>query len=72
MVKENKTRVELEWIVLAELRKVRGCGRVVSVTIYAQNSAIVGTTWTVGSFNAGQSDMGSCAEVLRSAAFMEP
>ena len=62
--KEKKTRVELEWLVLSVLRKVRGCGRSVSVTIYAQNADIDGATWNVGSFNAGQSDMGTCADAL--------
>jgi hypothetical protein len=62
--KSPKTKVELEALVLAELRAVSGCVGAVHVTVVAYDDYRVDATWEVASCNAGASAPEDCERAL--------
>ena len=59
-----KTKMELEALVLAELRAASQCGGAVHVTVVAYDDYRVGATWEVASRNAGTSAPEECERAL--------
>jgi hypothetical protein len=59
-----KTKMELEALVLAELRAASQCGGAVHVTVVAYDDYRVGATWEVASCDAGTSAPEACERAL--------
>jgi hypothetical protein len=64
MTKMKKDCAELEAIVLTELRQVPHCEDARSVTVIGLDDDRVEATWTVSSFDPGESGERSCEEAL--------
>ena len=58
--KAAKTKLELEALVLAELRAASDCGGAVHVTVVSYDDYRVGATWEVASCNPGTSAPEHC------------
>ena len=64
MNKSPKTRMELEALVLTELRAAPQCSGAVHVTVVAYDDYRVGATWEVASCNPGTSAPEECERAL--------
>ena len=64
MNKSPKTRMELEALVLIELRAAPQCSGAVHVTVVAYDDYRVGATWEVASCNPGTSAPEHCERAL--------
>jgi hypothetical protein len=66
MPKTKKSRLELEELVLTELRRARNCAdaRSVNVTAISLDDEGFDTNWAVDNFDPGQSDIGACEDAL--------
>jgi hypothetical protein len=62
--KAPKTKLELEALVLAELRAETDCGDAVHVTVVSYDDYRVGATWEVASCNLGTSAPEHCERAL--------
>ena len=64
MTKVNKDQAELEAMVLTELRQVPHCEEARSVTVIGLDADRIQATWTVSSFDPGESGEQNCEEAL--------
>jgi hypothetical protein len=62
--KAPKTKLELEALVLTELRAESDCGGAVHVTVVSYDDYRVGATWEVASCNPGTSAPEHCERAL--------
>jgi hypothetical protein len=64
MDKSPRTRIELEALVLAELRAAPHCGGALHVTVVPYDDYRAAATWEVASFNPGTSEQEKCELAL--------
>jgi hypothetical protein len=60
-----KSKVEIQELVTAELRRFAGCEEAWGVVVAALDDEISGATWTVCRFNRGESDARACDRALQ-------
>jgi hypothetical protein len=65
MNKFPKTRVEIQDMVTAELRRFAGCEEAWGVVVVGLDAEISGATWTVSRFNRGESNAYECDRALQ-------
>ena len=65
MNKLPKTKVEIQDLVVAELRRFPDCEEAWGVVVVGLESEINGATWTVSRFNRGESDAYACDRALQ-------
>jgi hypothetical protein len=64
MEKPQRTKEELEALVLAELHAEPQCEGVLHVTVISYDDPKVPATWEVASFNPGTSDQVKCEQAV--------
>jgi hypothetical protein len=62
--KVSKTRMELEALVLAQLRAAPACEGASHVTVVAYDDYRIAATWEVASFDPGTSERERCERAL--------
>jgi len=63
--KSPKTKLEIQDMVTAELRRFVGCEEAWGVVVVGLDAEITGATWTVSRFNRGESDAYACDRALQ-------
>jgi hypothetical protein len=63
--KAPKTKEEIERLIIAELRTFSDCERALGVIVIAITDYTDATTWTVSSFDCGNSDGYACDRALQ-------
>jgi hypothetical protein len=63
--KSPKTKLEIQDMVTAELRRFAGCEEAWGVVVVGLDAEITGATWTVSRFNRGESDAYACDRALQ-------
>ena len=60
-----KTKVEIQDLLTAELRRFADCEEACGVVVVGLDGEINGATWTVSRFNRGESDAHACDRALQ-------
>jgi hypothetical protein len=60
-----KSKVEIQDLLIAELRRFAHCEEAWSVVVVGVDAEINGATWTVSRFNRGESDAHACDRALQ-------
>jgi hypothetical protein len=63
--KSPKTKLEIQDMVTAELRRFAGCEEAWGVVVVGIDAEITGATWTVSRFNRGESNAYACDRALQ-------
>jgi hypothetical protein len=60
-----KTKVEIQDLLTAELRRFAHCEEAWGVVVIGLDAEVNGATWTVSRFNRGESDAHACDRALQ-------